>query len=309
MFDLIAVGELNVDIVFSGLKQLPVMGEEILGENFTQCMGSSTALCACASSALGLKTAFFGKLGMDAYGTIVSDTLERFGIDTSHLVRSPEYRTGVTVSMNLGKDRALLTCFGDTIDGFCADDVPLEKLGARHLHVGSYFLQTKLHSGLTSLFRKAHALGMTTSLDAGWDEKGRWSEAMGDVLSETDFFFPNEKECVEIARNECIEDAARIIASRGCTAVVKLGEEGSLACTKSGNLLRAGAFRANVVDTTGAGDNFNAGFLSAFLSGKPLDLCLKYGNAAGAVSVGYEGGCSHRLTMREMEDLIRKNEA
>lgn len=305
MFDVLAIGELNVDLVLSGLKQPPVMGEEILADNYTECMGSSTAICACAIGSLGMKTAFFGKLGMDNYGKIVTGTMERYGIDTSTIVRSPEYQTGVTVSMSMPGDRAMVTYFGDTINSITADEVPLEKIMPRHIHVGSYFLQTKLQPGLKALFARAHALGMTTSLDAGWDETGGWRESLGDVLTETDFFFPNEKEAECITGTADMEEAARIIAGMGCNAIVKWGSKGSLYCSKDGEEFRCGSFKVNPVDTTGAGDSFNAGFITAFLQGKTIPECLRYGNATGAVSVCYEGGTTHCPTAEDVEQMLK----
>ena len=198
----------------------------------------------------------------------------------------------------------MVTYFGDTIDSLEACEVPLEKIRARHIHVGSFFLQTHLQPGLTELFRQARALGMTTSLDAGWDEHGRWKRALGDVLSQTDYFFPNEREAACIAGTEDMEDAARRIAAMGCTTVVKMGARGSIACDRQGKLHRAKAFRVQPVDTTGAGDSFNAGFLVAALAGKTLEECLEYGNAVGAVSVCYEGGTSHCPRPDEVERLI-----
>ena len=309
MFDVLAVGELNVDVVLTGLKQPPVMGQEILAEQYTECMGSSTAICACAVSSLGAKTAFFGKLGEDSRGDLVANTLQRYGVDTRTIIRSGELCTGVTVSMSMPGDRAMVTYFGDTINSFEAADVPLESVRARHIHVGSYFLQTRLHSGLTELFRRARKLGMTTSLDAGWDEHGSWANALGDVLTQTDYFFPNEKEAACIAGTEDMEEAARRIAGMGCTAVLKLGSKGALACDREGRLHYGQAFRVPVVDTTGAGDSFNAGFLRAALNGASLEECMAYGNATGAVSVGYEGGTTHCPTPDEVERLLGRTKA
>lgn len=306
MYDLLAVGELNVDIVLNGLKQPPALGMEILAEGYTECMGSSTAICACAAASLGMKTAFFGKLGTDAHGRLVSQTLRRYGVETGGIITGDDYRTGVTVSISTSSDRALVTYFGDTIDCFGAEEVELERLRARHLHVGSYFLQSKLHPGLHALFRQAHEMGMTTSLDAGWDETGGWRTSLGDVLAYTDFFFPNEKEAQAITGCSDMVPAACALAGMGCTAVVKLGGRGSLACRAGGEkVISAGPLQTHVVDTTGAGDSFNAGFLCAFVEGKKLEECLVYGNAAGAVSVTRVGGTAQCPTRREVEEAIR----
>ena len=308
MYDLLTAGELNADLILTGLKQAPVLGLEILADGYKECMGSSTAICACAASSLGLRTAFFGKVGGDAYGDLAMKTLRRWGVDTGAVIRSPQMRTGVTVSMSTPHDRALVTWYGDTIDSFDAEEIPLGTLPARHLHVGSYFLQRRLHAGLPEAFRRAREMGMTTSLDAGWNERGDWTESLGSVLPQTDYFFPNEKEAACIAGTDDMDEAARRIAAMGCTAVIKLGAEGSLCCGKDGRILRCEGFRVRAVDTTGAGDSFNAGFLRAVLRGEPPERCLLWGNAAGAVCVQHEGGASRCPAPEEAEALIRQRE-
>ena len=139
--DLLCAGELNVDLVLSGFQSAPLLGMEIMGEDYTECLGSSTAICACVASSLGAATGFFGKLGRDHYGEIALQGLKKYSVDTTLVEISPKYRTGLTVSVSTADDRALVTCFGDTIDAFRQDEVPLERANARHIHMASYFFQ------------------------------------------------------------------------------------------------------------------------------------------------------------------------
>lgn len=133
----------------------------------------------------------------------------------------------------------MATCFGDTIDAFDALDVPLEETDARHIHMASYFFQPRVRARLPILYKRAKTMGMTTSLDAGWDEQGRWEEGLVEALSVTDFFFPNESEACAIAGTDNVQRAARHIAALGTNAVVKCGEKGTLLCTREGEVLEA----------------------------------------------------------------------
>jgi len=290
----------------TGVRQAPVFGAEILSDSYTECLGSSTAICACAASSLGLSTNFFGRLGKDRFGEIVLNALTRYGIDTSLIDISEGYKTGVTVSISSAEDRAMVTCFADTIDSFDAEEVPLEQANARHLHAGSYFFQQRVRKNLPALYEKAKKLGMTTSLDAGWDEMARWNEGLQEILRFTDFFFPNEKEACAIVGTEDILEASVKIARMGANVVVKCGPDGAVLCPRgSDEPRRFPPFKTRVVDSTGAGDSFNGGVLYAFLMGKTLDECVRYGNAAGAVSLTRAGGTTACPTLPEVERTLR----
>jgi sugar/nucleoside kinase (ribokinase family) len=310
MRDLLFAGELNVDLVLTGVRQAPAFGTEILAEDYAECLGSSTAICACAAASLGLTASIYGRLGTDRFGSIVVNTLQGYGIDTSLIDASEAYRTGLTVSISAADDRALVTCFGDTIDSFDAEEIPLEAADARHLHMGSYFLQPRVRKNLPALYEKAKKRGMTTSLDAGWDEFGRWNDGLPEILRFTDFFFPNEKEACAIAGTEDVLEAAVRIARMGAHVMVKCGPDGAVLCPKgSAEPKRFAPFHTRVVDSTGAGDSFNAGALYAFLKGLPLEECVRYGNATGAVSLTRPGGTTACPTLSEVERTLRTGSA
>ena len=310
MRDILFCGELNVDLVLTGVRQAPQFGIEIIANDYTECLGSSTAICACAAASLGLTACFFGKLGRDRLGSIVLNSLRGYGIDTALIEESDAYRTGLTVSISSTKDRAMITFFGDTIDGFIAKEIPLENAGARHLHMGSYFLQPHVRKNLSVLYERAKQLGMSTSLDAGWDEAGRWNDGLENILRFADFFFPNDKEACAITGTGDVLEAASKIARMGTNVLVKCGPDGAVLCAKESDApKRFPPFRTRVLDSTGAGDSFNAGVLYAFLKGLPLDECARYGNAAGAVSVTRPGGTTACPTLREVEKTLKTGSA
>jgi len=219
MLDILIAGELNVDVFMSGLKQAPEFGREILCDGYQELAGSSTGNTICTAASLGLKTAVFGRLGRDRFGDIMLAALKRYGVDTRFVDISDTYQTGVTVSMSNDRDRAMVTYFGDTINAFEAREIPVEAAGARHVHMPSFYLNPRVQPGLAEVYQKAHALGMTTSLDAGWDESGRWHDHLDKVLQHTDFFFPNESETEAITGESDPVKGARILAAMGCSVV------------------------------------------------------------------------------------------
>src|SRR5690606_19939561 len=138
----------------------------------------------------------------------------------------------------------------------------------RHIHVGSFFLQRQLRPGLPRLFEEARKRGVTTSLDVGWDDSGNWDYGIAEVLKFTDIFLPNDQEATRIAGMTTVEEALPILTRYAGQVVVKCGAEGAAFMDKdAGEIVRQAGFKTKPVDTTGAGDSFNAGYIYASLQG------------------------------------------
>lgn len=303
-YDVIAIGELNVDIIFTGLTKMPVPGREIIAPDCSVVLGSSTAICASGLSALGLRTGFTGKVGNDLFGHFVIEAIKKNNIDTSGVIIDNSIKTGVTMSLSMKEDRAMVTCLG-SISELGVDDIDLSLLDhTKHIHVGSFFLQHKLRPGLKKLFSAAREKGVTTSLDAGWDDTGNWDYGITDVLKFTDIFFPNESEALSITQTQSVMEAAGRLSEFARMVVVKCGPKGAVG--KCGNeLLEIPTFTSlKPVDTTGAGDSFNAGFIYGFLNGFDFNKCIIYGNACGSISVTRVGGASACPGLEEVRQLV-----
>lgn len=310
MLDILIAGELNVDVLMSGLKQAPEFGREILCDGYQELAGSSTGNTVCTAASLGLKAAVFSRLGQDRFGEIMLNALKRYGVETKYIDISERYQTGVTVSMSNDQDRAMVTYVGDTIDAFEAEEIPFEAVGARHLHMPSFYLNPRVQAGLADVFERAHALGMTTSLDAGWDESGNWHAHLDGVLKYTDFFFPNESETAAITGESDPAKGAVALAALGCNAVVKCGGSGSYYCARHTQQAQFfPSYPTKLVETTGAGDSFDAGFLYAFLNGAGIEDCMRMGNAVGALSVQRAGGVENCPMLEEAQRTIERGTA
>lgn len=303
-YDVLAIGELNVDMIVTGLKSMPVIGREIIAHNCTVVLGSSTAICASGIARLGLKTGFIGKIGRDRFGDTVLEGLKRNDIDVSHVIIDDKINTGITISLSMEKDRALVTYLG-SIEALGFEDINLELLdNTRHIHVGSYFLQNKLRPDIPRLFSIAREKGVTTSLDAGWDDTLNWDYGIFDALKYTDVFFPNEGEALNITKKDNVKDALELLTGFAKIAAIKCGPKGAVGMW-DGRVVEQPTFsELKPVDTTGAGDSFNAGFIYGFLNGFDLEKCMIYGNACGSISVTRVGGASSCATLEEVEGLI-----
>jgi len=301
----LVVGEINVDLIFQGYDSFPAPGKEVLVDDFVITLGSASAICAMGLARLGRPVAFLSKVGADTWGAYCLDTMRAAGIDVARVVRDPSLKTGVTAAITSPRDRALVSFLG-SIRALRAEDVTDGVFrGFQHLHVSSYFLQEGLRPGLRDVLARAGAAGLTTSLDPGFDPAERWERDLLETLDEVDLFFPNEVELRALTGEDLILEGLRRLDNPRTRTVVKLGARGC-ATLEKGALVEAGAFPVETVDTTGAGDSFNAGFLHAWLEGMPIETCLRYGVACGSLSTRGLGGTSRQAAAAEVETLLEE---
>jgi sugar/nucleoside kinase (ribokinase family) len=311
--DILVIGEINPDIIVSDPDPVPVFNEvERVVRSIQMTVGSSSAIFACGSAQLEFRVAYFGVIGDDPFGHFMLDVMRARGIDVSACIVDPTRSTGATVILTSGRDRAILTEMG-TIGAMDVDALPGPLLDrVRHIHSGCFYLQETSRERLPSFFAAARARGITTSFDTNWDPTERWDGGVAKMLGACDVFFPNAAEARRIARLEDVEEAARALARMGAVGrtddspivAVKLGVAGALACRAEGPLLRVPAMRAEAVDTTGAGDSFDAGFLRAWLDGADLQECLRWGAVAGAMSTQRLGGIDGQPTLPEARTAL-----
>ena len=297
-FDLVVAGELNPDLILCDPKLEARFGQrEALVEQADLTIGSSSAIFACGAARLGLHVAMAGVVGDDLFGRFMQDTLDRRGIDTGAVIVDPQLKTGISVILARGADRAILTCSG-TIGALRAEQVPDHLLQrARHLHVASYFLQTSLRPGLPDLLQRARGLGLSISLDTNWDPAQRW-EGVKEILPWVDVFLPNEAEAQAIACVASLTEAIDRLARLVPMLAVKLGGDGAIA-RRGDEAVRLRALPVEVADTVGAGDSFDAGFLYGYLQGWTLARSLGLAVACGSLSARVLGGTSGQPDLTE----------
>ena len=224
VFDVIVVGELNVDLILNQIDSFPEVGKEKLADNMTLTLGSSSAIFASNLSALGMRVSFIGKIGNDIFGRFCKDQLNEKGVDTSMLIQSDELKTGATIVLNFGEDRAMITHQG-AMKHLGINDITKEILDtASHLHFSSYFLQPGFKNTLDSLFKMAKEAGLTTSLDVQWDPAEQWDFDFKKILPYVDIFLPNESELLNLTGKDSIETALTAIGGSGKFILIKKRE-------------------------------------------------------------------------------------
>jgi sugar/nucleoside kinase (ribokinase family) len=303
MFDILVAGEINPDLILSG-NVTPEFGQvEKLVDSAALTVGSSSAIIACGAARLGLKVAFIGVCGDDIFGRFILEEMRTRGVDISNVILLPDGHTGLSVILNRGDDRAILTHPG-LIAALKAEDVTDNLLRqTRHLHVASYFLQTSLQPGLPDLFARARIIGLTTSLDTNWDPSGEW-RGFDVILRLTDIFLPNENEALALSGASSLKIALQILSQKSQVVVVKCGGRGAQA-RQGSETARAPALRVQVVDTVGAGDTFDAGFLYGWLNGWSMEKTLLLATTCGSLSIRAAGGTSAQPTLEEAMKYVQ----
>jgi len=291
----LVAGELNLDLILQNYLSFPALGQETLVEDITLTLGSSGAICAAGLAKLGNEVSFTGKLGCDSWGDACMEFLAKLGIEYSRVIRDAGVKTGITVSITSPRDRAMVTYLG-AMEAMRADEIAAPGWdGLHHLHVSSIFLQRALRPDLKQLLAQAHAHGLTTSIDPGFDPHEKWGRDVIDTLAEVDVFLPNEVELSGIAGSSDPEQGLRALDNGRTLTVAKLGRNGC-AVLDCGELVSVAAIPVETVDTTGAGDSFNAGFLHAWLRKVPLRDALRFAAACGAISTLGPGGTTAQAT-------------
>jgi len=298
------VGELNLDLIVTGANRMPQPGEEIIVGGMQLTLGSSSAIAACQLAKLGNDVLFISKVGNDEFGKRALEFLSKDGVSTKAIEVDDTLTTGLTISTAIDSERAQITVMG-CIQEVRYEDIDFELLrGRQHLHISSFFLQRKLRPDVWRIFERSHRLGLTTSLDTGWPHDDEPNGDLSSVWAHLDIFLPNEAEAILLSRRPTADAALTSLSARVFTVVMKLGPDGSVA-RRRGLVVRQPGFEVDVVDTTGAGDSFNGGFLHGYLAGMDLADCLDLGNACGALSTRKPGGTPSQVTLDEAERFIR----
>ncbi len=289
-FDISIAGEINLDLVLYGLPEAIPLEREMLATDFQVTLGSSSAILAHNVGTLGTRVAFITLLGTDDLGRMALARLAESGADLSHVVYAEgPAQTGITIILPHGARRRILTYPG-TMSAMTRSNLNFEYLAsARHFHLSSLFLQRALAPDLPALFHDLKRAGLTISLDTNDDPDDRWDGVLDQLLEYVDVLLPNEEEACRIARRDTIEEALKVLSGRVPCIAAKCGPRGALVQVGE-KLSRIPPLAVNPVDTIGAGDSFNAGFLSAYLRGADPTECAAAGNITGALSTLRAGG-------------------
>lgn len=300
--DAIVAGELYTDLILSGFDFWPQPGQEAFAKEFHREVGGGAANTACGLAKLGSRAAVLGVVGHD--GDWLLRQLERNGVDTSHISRDPAEPTAFTVAVSTPEDRTFLTYPGAN-RGFPAAiaEAAATKGLAQAAHVHLAFPPDL--STAAELLAAIRANGCTVSLDVGWHEHWLRDAHVREILPLLDLFFPNEVEAHCITGEKDPETILRWFSAAGLRRVaLKLGARGAALLWDGGIWFNAPP-PVTPIDTTGAGDGFNGGFLNSWLKGDPPEACLRAANVCGALSTEAYGGVAGLPDRARLNRLLK----
>lgn len=289
-FDVTIAGEINLDLILYGFPQEMPVERELLATGFRATLGSSSAILAHNLAVLGMQVGFITCSGKDALGKMALDRVAESGVDLTRVLTGDDSTgTGVTVLLPHGGARHILTYPG-TIAAMRVSDLDVEYLkSSRHFHLSSLYLQRALAPGLPALFRELKLAGLTISLDTNDDPDDQWGFPLDELLPFVDILLPNESEACRMAKKDTLEDALGVLSARVPCIAVKRGSRGAVVKTRD-QFISAQPISVTPMDTIGAGDSFNAGFLFAWLHGLSHRECARAGTITGALSTLRTGG-------------------
>lgn len=297
-YDVFVIADLCIDLLFTG-KVRPQYGQaEQFVDDYTVDLGGSAAIFASQFTKLGGNVGFLASVGDDLFGKMLLEKIQSIGISTEFITVAKTGKTAVGLGLSDGHDRAMLT-FAGTILDIKPKNITSELIKqTRHWHIAGYYLLPQLWDFWPNFLQKIHYQGITVSLDTNWSPEGNW-EQVRKILHHVNVFLPNEEEAKHISGKDNLEEAGNWLAQHCGLVVVKCGADGAMVFQK--NQMRTFGIPVEltenlvIADTTGAGDNFDAGFISAWLSGNSLDHCIHLGMRCGTGSLRAIGGIAGQV--------------
>lgn len=301
----VVVGDVFCDIIMRGVDGLPRWGQEVFADEPVMCPGG-VATVAIGLARLGQPTTLLGRAqARDTIAEVLDEELgHQEGLDVHWLLSASS--TAITVAVRHATERALISYAPSLEVGPLAPEVPWSVLGdASHLHIGGWLEGDGPLHDQCEVFRAARQHNLTTSLDTSLGDGDVSATRVRDLIAHTDVFLPNVAEACWIAGTDDPTQALERLSELVPTVVVTMGGDGALA-SSGGRTCRVDGLIADVVDTTGAGDAFTAGFLRGFVRRWPLERCLALGNVCGALSVAHLGSSISVPTGRDAFGMLER---
>ncbi|TWF58578.1 carbohydrate kinase family protein [Neorhizobium alkalisoli] len=284
----LSIGRIYCDLIFTGLGELPVLGRELFADGMEITAGGGGFIAAAHMVHVGRKAALVARLGTDTLSAGVEGQIRDSRVDLRFVEHAADAGPQVTVAAVIGHDRAFLTHRAGPAQPATLD-AALDWDEARHLHIAEF---ATLHE-IPDLITRAKAKGLTVSLDPSWDPSLIHDKSLLEACKGVDLFLPNMEEATAITSSSDPLIAIGILRKTFPLVALKGGADGAWLLADA-DVLHAPAEAVKVVDTTGAGDAFNAGFLHAWLDGAAPETCLKAGIRAGSLAVKAAGGAPRR---------------
>lgn len=310
MYEVVCVGILCADVLAKPIDKLPEKGKLDIIDGIQLQAGGCASNAAIDLAKIGIKATIIGKIGEDGFGKFLEETLKNQGVDTGGLKVECSIPTSASVVMiNEDGERSILHCLGSN-SIFSFEDINVEVVkNSKILFIAGTFLMPQFDgNGAEKLLKLAKEVGVLCCMDTAWDYSGQWMKKIENTLKYLDWFMPSYEEARELSGKNEPETIAEVFLSRGVkNVVIKLGKDGCY--VKPGN--ESGFYvptydDVEVVDTSGAGDSFCAGFLTGLARGWNIKMCAKFANAVGSHCVMEIGTTTGIKTMEEILDFMKK---
>lgn len=306
----LVIGDLNTDLIIGDLNGYPELGKEILAKNYFVTIGGSGGIFTAVLSNLGIQTSIISKIGNDFFGNFLFTEMERYGAETEGIIIQDGEETGLTVSLSYEEGKSQISKL-DLIKSIKLDEISIDNFeNLKHVHFSSYYMMNSLKKSYVELIKKIKKkyYNITFSLDTNDDPEDNWGEEIYDIIKNIDILFLNKKEVLKISNENRVQEAIEKLSKFVDKVVVKMGKEGYLAKIDKkyykGECINK--LNKNFKDGTGAGDNFNAGFIYGYINSLSNEKSLKIANMVGAKSVEYFGGVGNKEKFFELKELIKK---
>ncbi len=298
-FDIVIPGHYFCDVIFTQMHDFPTLGAEIYSEGIKVVAGGGALNTATGLRRLGVNVGWVGVLGTDFFSQYVKTYIQGEKLDTSLVEQLDLPLERVTVALSYPTDRAFITYAQKPPDIIAMVRSALEKATFRHLH----FPSLTVHEEMPELLKACKAKGIRVSMDCQHRQETLELPLVQAILSQVDIFMPNAVEARRITLEDELSVAINRLSQITTGVVVKNGAEGAMA--QFGTMgYHSRAFEVTPLDTTGAGDSFNAGFLAAYLQNMPIKTCLRWGNYCGSQSTLGYGASSAPSTVPDEDILI-----
>jgi sugar/nucleoside kinase (ribokinase family) len=306
---ILCVGILVADVVGRPLRAVPDPGRLVLVDEMSLHTGGCAINTATALAKLGLPVEVIGKIGSDPFGDFVLNALKERGIGSRGIKRDNQAGTSATMVMvSPDGERRFVHYIGANAKLRLEDvDMAMVEAGGI-LHIAGALVMPGIDGQPTAtLLQRARQAGVTTFLDTVWDDTGRWMELLGPCLPYIDYFVPSLPEGQALTGLDDPEAIARNLIQRGVGTVgLKMGVDGCLVLASDGQSVRLPAYQVEVVDATGAGDAFAAGFIAGIWQGWSLEKTARLANAVGALCVTGVGASGGVRTLAETMEFMDK---
>jgi sugar/nucleoside kinase (ribokinase family) len=303
--DVVSLGIFVVDVIGRPIDKLPQKGKLELFDALEIHTGGCANNTAIGLAKLGVSVTAMGKIGQDGFGDVVLKTLHDNGVDTQGLIRDPNAKTSFTfVMVSSDGERTFLHYIGANA-ALSEADINMDLIKqSKILHVAGALVMPKFDGEPTArVLQEAKKAGVTTSLDTVWDATGGWLKTLEPCLPYVDIFLPSIEEAKQLTGLESPPDIAGSLMDYGVKIVaLKMGEQGSYVRTRDAEIVAPAYPVEKVVDATGAGDAYVAGFLAGTVMRWDLERTAQLAAATGAACVTAVGTTAG---IKNLEDTLR----